>query len=57
MIAINKHPIIGGMNTFNVSIFRRERQCKTLIINLSEVLEEVKQNFIKRIYTTLKNKL
>lgn len=57
MIAINKHPIIGRMNTFNVSIFRRERQCKTLIINLSEVLEEVKQNFIKRIYTTLKNKL
>ena len=57
----DKHPIFGGMNTIQVFVLRKnfstERQCNDLIHNESEVPEEVKQNFIERIYTTLKNKL
>ena len=49
------------MNTSKHFVSRRnfstERQYNTLIHKKSEVPEEVKQNFIERIYTTLKNKL
>ena len=61
IFTIDKHPIFGGMNTIQVFVLRKnfstERQCNDLIHNESEVPEEVKQNFIERIYTTLKNKL
>ena len=61
IFTIDKHPIFGGMNTIQLFVSRKnfstERQCNDLIHNESEVPEEVKQNFIERIYTTLKNKL
>ena len=61
IFTIDKHPIFGGMNTIQLFVSRKnfstKRQCNDLIHNESEVLEEVKQNFIERIYTTLKNKL
>ena len=61
ILATDKHPIFGGMNTIQLFVSRKnfstERQCNDLIHNESEVPEEVKQNFIERIYTTLKNKL
>ena len=61
IFTIDKHPIFGGMNTIQLFVSRKnfikKRQCNDLIHNESEVPEEVKQNFIERIYTTLKNKL
>ena len=61
IFTIDKHPIFGRMNTIQLFVSRKnfstERQCNDLIHNESEVPEEVKQNFIERFYTTLKNKL